>query len=51
MKFCHELYDASYNYVKGCSSVMRYFNELILKPSDYVSMCFKFSFFSKLNAK
>ena len=27
--FC-ELYDSSYNYVKGCSSVMRYLNELIL---------------------
>jgi hypothetical protein len=31
MKFFHELYDSSYNYVKGCSSVMRYLNELILK--------------------
>ena len=31
MKFFHELYDSSYNYVKGCSSIMRYFHELILK--------------------
>jgi SRSO17 transposase len=31
MKFCRELYDSGYNYVKGCSSVMRYLNELILK--------------------
>ena len=31
MKFFHELYDSSYNYVKGYSSVMRYLNELILK--------------------
>ena len=31
MKFFRELYDFSYNYVKECSSVMRYFNELILK--------------------
>ena len=31
MKFFRELYDSSYNYVKGCSSVMRYLNELILK--------------------
>ena len=31
MKFFHELYDSNYNYVKGCSSVMRYLNELILK--------------------
>jgi hypothetical protein len=26
-----ELYDSSYNYVKRCSSVMRYLNDLILK--------------------
>ena len=31
MKFFRELYDSGYNYVKGCSSVMRYLNELILK--------------------
>ena len=31
MKFFRELYDSSYNYVKGCSSIMRYFHELILK--------------------
>jgi hypothetical protein len=31
MKFFRELYDSSYNYVKGCSFVMRYLNELILK--------------------
>jgi hypothetical protein len=31
MKFFCELYDSSYNYVKECSSVMRYLNELILK--------------------
>jgi hypothetical protein len=31
MKFFRELYDFGYNYVKGCSSVMRYFSELILK--------------------
>jgi hypothetical protein len=31
MKFFRELYDSSYNYLKGCFSVMRYFNELILK--------------------
>ena len=30
MKFFRKLYDSSYNYVKGCSSVMRYLNELIL---------------------
>ena len=31
MKFFCELYDSSYNYVKGCSFVMKYLNELILK--------------------
>ena len=31
MKFLCELYDSSFNYVKGCSSVIRYLNELILK--------------------
>ena len=31
MKFFRDLYDPSYNYVKGCYSVMRYLNELILK--------------------
>jgi hypothetical protein len=31
MKLFHELYDSSYNYVKGCSSVIKYLNELILK--------------------
>jgi hypothetical protein len=31
MKFLRELYDSSFNYVKGYSSVMRYLNELILK--------------------
>jgi hypothetical protein len=31
MKFFCELYDSSYNNVKGCSFVMRYLNELILK--------------------
>jgi hypothetical protein len=30
MKFFHDLYESSFNYVKGCSSVMRYLNELIL---------------------
>ena len=29
--FFFKLYESSYNYVEGCSSVMRYFNELILK--------------------
>jgi hypothetical protein len=31
MKFFRELYDSGYNYIKGCSSIMRYLNELILK--------------------
>ena len=31
MKFFRESYDSSYNYIKGCSSIMRYLNELILK--------------------
>ena len=31
MKFFCELYDSSFNYVKRCSSAMRYLNELILK--------------------
>ena len=31
MKFFRELYDSNYNYVKGCSFLMRYLNELILK--------------------
>ena len=31
MKFFRKLNDSSYNYVKGCSSVMRFLNELILK--------------------
>ena len=31
MKFFRELYDSKYNYVKGCFSIMRYLNELILK--------------------
>ena len=31
MKFFRELYDSSYNYVKRCSLVIRYLNELILK--------------------
>ena len=31
MKFFCELYDSSYIYVKRCSSVMKYPNELILK--------------------
>ena len=30
MKLFRELYDSSYNYVKECSSVMRYLNDLIL---------------------
>ena len=30
-KFFRELYDSNYNYVKGCSSVIRYLDELILK--------------------
>ena len=30
MKFFYELYDSSYNYVKRCSSIMRYLNKLIL---------------------
>jgi hypothetical protein len=38
MKFFCKLYDSSYNYVKGNSSVMRYLNELILKDKvKYVS--------------
>ena len=58
MKFFRELYDSSYNYVEGCSSVMRYLNELILKggvkhvslllaisiDSDYMVFFFFFSF-------
>jgi hypothetical protein len=31
MKFFRKLYDSSFNYVKGCSSAMKYANELILK--------------------
>ena len=31
MKFLRELYDSSSNYVKRCSSIIRYLNELILK--------------------
>jgi SRSO17 transposase len=31
VKFLHELYDSSFNYVKECYFVMRYLNELILK--------------------
>jgi hypothetical protein len=31
VKFFRELYDSNFNYVKGCSSIMRYLNELILK--------------------
>ena len=31
MKFLRELYDSSFNYIKGYSSVMRYLNELIIK--------------------
>ena len=31
MQFFRELYNSSYNQVKGCSSVMRYLNKLILK--------------------
>jgi hypothetical protein len=31
MKFFRKLYDSTYNYVNGCSSVIRYLNELILK--------------------
>ena len=31
VKFLRELYDSNFNYVKTCSSVMRYFNELILE--------------------
>jgi hypothetical protein len=31
MKFLSELYDSSFNYVKKCSFIMRYLNELILK--------------------
>ena len=31
MKLFRELYDSGYNYIKGCSSVMRYLNKLILK--------------------
>ena len=31
MKFFRKLYDSNFNYVKGCSSVMKYVNELILK--------------------
>ena len=30
MKFFRELYASGYNYVKGCSYVMRHLNELIL---------------------
>ena len=31
MKFFGGLYNSSYNYVKECSSIVRYFNKLILK--------------------
>ena len=31
MKFFRELYDFTYNYIKECSSVMRYINKFILK--------------------
>jgi hypothetical protein len=31
VKFLRELYDSSFNYVKGYSSVIKYLNELILK--------------------
>jgi hypothetical protein len=31
MKFFREFYDSGYNYVKGCSFVMRHLNQLILK--------------------
>ena len=31
MKLFRKLYDSTYNYIKECSSVMRYLNELILK--------------------
>ena len=31
VKFLRELYDSNFNHVKACSSVMRFFNELILK--------------------
>jgi hypothetical protein len=45
MKFFHELYDSSYNYVKGYSSVMRYLNELILKSGvKRVSLLLAISF-------
>ena len=30
VKFLRELYDSSSNYVKRCSSIIRYLNELIL---------------------
>ena len=57
MKFFHELYDSNYNYVKRCSSFMRYLNKLILKGEvkhvsllltisiDFDHMFFLFSFF------
>jgi hypothetical protein len=62
MKFFRELYDSSYNYVKGCSSVMRYLDELILKGGvkrvslllaisiDSDHMVFFFSFFFMADA-
>jgi hypothetical protein len=31
MKFFRKLYDSNYNYVKRCSSIMRYLSELVLK--------------------
>ena len=40
MKFFRELYDSSYNYVKGCFSVMRYLNELILTSGVKLSHCY-----------
>ena len=61
MKFLRELYDSSFNYIKGCSSVMRYLNELIIKGRiervslllaisiDFDHMVFFFFFFMHAN--
>jgi hypothetical protein len=62
VKFLRELYDSSFNYVKGCFSIMRYLNELILKDGvkrvslllaisiDFDYMVFFFFFFMHADA-
>jgi hypothetical protein len=64
MKFFRGLYNSSYNYVKECSSVVRYLNELILKggvkrvslllailiDSDHMVFFFFFFFFMHVDA-